>query len=138
MVGRIRRNALFARAEDGKTRDSLRLMAAHPEPGSRCARHIGRAKIHTPRPLQQITGSGRHIPKLHRRAAQIASERTFVIFTDEWGGRLDPSCGRPRQSLGRHREALRSCRAATVDIHQRLRLLDIQLHQVDQGCAAAD
>jgi hypothetical protein len=51
-------------------------MAAQPDPGSRLLQGILVSRNHASRPLQQVASSGRHVPKLRRRAAQNRFDRT--------------------------------------------------------------
>ena len=69
-IGRIRRDAVFARAEDGQTTVDSGDGRAARAGLALVARHIGSAEIHAPSSLQQIASGGRHVPKLHRCAAQ--------------------------------------------------------------------
>ncbi len=82
-VGRICRDAVFARAENGQTAIHAVDRRTTGAGLALVARHRRVAEIHAARPLQQVAGSRRHVSNLHRRAAQDRFGKNSVVFAHQ-------------------------------------------------------
>ena len=81
-VRRICRNAMFAGAKNRQASICSVDGGATATRFALIARHVGRAKIHAARPLQQIAGGRCHVPQLDRGAAQDRFRKDTVVLTD--------------------------------------------------------
>ena len=137
-VGRIGRDAVIARAEDGQA-----AIAAGDRrttcPGlALVAGHGGVAKIHAAGSLQQIAGCRRHVAKLRRCTGQDGLRQDGVVTLDcrmvgeiriaDRGADFQPAV----------RRRLDLVEWQTVDVDEPCRRFDIEFHQIDERRPAGD